>query len=206
MLHLRCRIKDNYMKKILLIAFIYFLNPIQSFSQSITEQEWRNMIQFLDDEKWDSAGSISSRFLNRIEADTNYIIAAAILRYMHITSLAGMMNDDRKLSQEEAIKQVKGFEGLPIMLPIRMISKKLGFNYYNYNDESDSTLHCTNSNKKNIAIFSFDKITLAEPLDKAKCEGKYARVGGYLKEITVEGLSLPRFRLIIVDAFVEFEE
>jgi hypothetical protein len=194
------------MKKILLIAFIFYLDPIHSFSQSITEQEWNSLVQFLDNEKWDSSANISWRFLKRIEKDTNYITGAAILRYMHITSLAGMMNDDRKLSQEDAIKKVKGFEGLPVMLPVRMLSKKMGFNYYNYNDESDSTLHCTNSNKKNIAIFSFDKITLAEPLDKAKYEGKYARVGGYLKEITVEGLSLPRFRLIIVDAFIELDE
>ena len=192
-----------HMKKILLIAFIYFLNPGHSFSQSISEQEWNSLVQFLDNEKWDSSANISSRFLKRIEKDTNYITGAAMLRYMHITSLAGMMNDDRKLSQEDAIKKVKSFQGLPIMLPVRMISKKTGFNYYNYDEESDSTLHCTNSNKKNIAIFSFDKITLAEPLDKVKYEGKYARVGGYLKEITVEGLSLPRFRLIIVDAFVE---
>ena len=193
------------MKYIFFIFFIVFITKANA--QRLTEKDWNILIEYLDSEDWENSSKISGIYLGMMQDDTAFVNEAAILRYMFITSLAGLMNN-KKLTKDEAIKKVNDMEGYPIFSPVRPVKKKAGFNSFYLGEGSDSTIHCTNSNKKNTAIFSFDVVYLSKKItgtELDKHEGQPARVGGYIEKISIEGISLPRFRLIIKEGFIEFE-
>jgi hypothetical protein len=174
----------------------------------ISTAQWKILIDCLNEEKWQQAATLSNAYLLKVPKTRIDEDAPAILRYMYITSEAGLMNS-KQLTKEKAFKNVAGFAGHNIILPAHPIALKTAFNSIELVNDKTDTLEVTAANKIATDIFSFEYIIPERPysLDEFKRnKDKMCRIGGRLKSIKTEGLSFPRFRIVIDRAELHFDE
>jgi hypothetical protein len=188
------------MKKIILTLFLAITFLSDAGAQSLMEsQEWRDLINNLQTENWQDANTKSLTLLNQMPNAAPDDPTAALLRTMYIHSEAGLLNSG-KVTQDEAIKAVKGFTGKMIILPAHRVALKWALNTIQMVNEKTDTLFVTETNRKGTDIFAFDYII---PENKWSVEdfktrdGEFYSVGGIIKSIAVEGRMLPRFKIII---------
>ena len=186
-------------KNILTLLFaIAFLSNVRG--QSLMEsQEWRDLINNLQTENWKEANTKSLSFLNKMPNAAPDDPTAALLRTMYIHSEAGLLNSG-DLTQDEAIKAVKGFTGKMIILPAHRVALKWALNTIQMVNEKTDTLFVTETNRRGTDIFDFDYIILDNKWsveDFKNRDGEFYSIGGIIKSIVVEGHVLPRFRIII---------
>ena len=188
------------MRKIILALFLAIKFLSNAGAQSLMEsQEWRDLINNLQTENWQDANTKSLSLLNQMPAAAPDDPTAALLRTMYIHSEAGLLNSG-KITQDEAIKAVKGFTGKMIILPAHRVALKWALNTIQMVNEKTDTLFVTETNRKGTDIFAFDYII---PENKWSVEdfktrdGEFYSVGGIIKSIAVEGRMLPRFKIII---------
>ena len=187
-------------KLLLLIPLLLFLQTTKA--QDITDDQWTKLITSLEHEQWKDANDLSKTYLDQIPAAKQDSDAAAALRYMYLYSESGLMNL-RLVTKDKALKNVAAFAGHSIILPAHPISLKNAFNSVEMVNEKTDSLFITATNKDATSIFSFEYIVVKTPFpldDFKKNVGKFCRLKGNLKAITVEGNFLPRFRLIIDQA------
>ena len=169
-------------------------------AQSLMEsKEWRDLINNLQDENWQDANTKSLELLNKMpDADPNDP-TAALLRTMYIHSEAGLLNAN-KVTQDEALKAVKGFTGKLIILPGHRVALKWGLNTIQMVNEKTDTLFVAETNRQGTDIFAFDYLILDNKwsIDDFKArDGQFYSVGGIIKSIAVEGKLLPRFKIFM---------
>ena len=144
------------MKRVVII--LLFIIPEICFAQekSFVEQaDWSQIIQCLDHEEWAKANKLALTYLKKCPNDDINGNDAAVLRYMYLFTESGLMNE-KKLDKDEALKKVKAFEGLRIILPGHPLSTvKAGFNVIEPYNHSSDTLFITESNKAMTEIFCF---------------------------------------------------
>ncbi|MDB5137908.1 MAG: hypothetical protein JWP37_4511 [Mucilaginibacter sp.] len=188
------------MKKIILALFFIIAFLSKAGAQSLMgSQEWRDLINNLQTESWQDANTKSLSLLNQMPNAAPDDPTAALLRTMYIHSEAGLLNDG-KVTQDEAIKAVKGFTGMMIILPGHRVALKWALNTIQLVNEKTDTLFVTETNKKGTDIFAFDYIILNNKWsieDFKNRDGELYSLGGIIKSITVEGHMLPRFKVII---------
>ncbi|MGZ3764285.1 MAG: hypothetical protein ACXVA2_06455 [Mucilaginibacter sp.] len=188
------------MKKIILALFFITTLLCNTSAQSLMEsKQWRDLIDNLQNENWQEANTKSLLLLNQMPNAAPDDPTAALLRTMYIHSEAGLMNDG-KVTQDEAIKAVKGFTGKLIILPGHRVSLKGGLNTIKMANEKPDTLFVTETNRKGTDIFDFDYIVLDDKWsveDFKNREGELYSLGGMVKSIAVEGHILPRFKIFI---------
>ncbi|MDJ1471811.1 hypothetical protein QNI19_29785 [Cytophagaceae bacterium DM2B3-1] len=195
------------MKKLLFLLIWLPQLLIAQEIKSITSDEWNQLVDYLDQEQWEEASKTSFGYLNRLSKEEQELDQAAMLRYMYLLSQSGMMND-RKLSKDEAFKNVKEFKGKTLILPGHPLETKQGFNVIHPANNRADTLMITQSNHKATNILCFEYVILENKLSMAEFEmlkGKIGRVKGKLKSIHVHGNFLPRFQLFITKATMEVE-
>ncbi len=166
---------------------------------TIAQDDWQNVIGYLNNEDWKNAARQCQVYLNKIPNSDIDQDDAAILKYMFIISEAGLMNK-RVLTKEQAIKNVQLFEGHNVVLPAHLVSLKEGFNAVELLNNKTDTLFITESNKTATEIFTFAYIIPEVPYSLSMFKNndrKMCRIGGRLKSIKVEGISFPRFKIII---------
>jgi hypothetical protein len=187
-------------KTILLLLLSLFATFIQVDAQElVSADQFNKLISYLEKEDWTEAAKLSESCLKQIPADKIDDDAPAIIRYMFLTSEAGLMNEG-KLSQQQALKNVKDFEGHTLTLPSLYISTKSGFNYLQPSENKTDTLHITYTNRKATDIFAFESLVPLKPISMEEFSsqnGKLCTVSGWLKKISVEGNILPRYRILI---------
>jgi hypothetical protein len=188
------------MKKIVFALMLLFTLTSAANAQSlITDSDWEKVIAYLKNEDWGKANQLSKVYLEKIPKDQANSDEAAILRYMYALSESGLMNAG-KITQDQALKNVKDFVGLNIILPGHPITLKTGFNSLEMANDKPDTLLVTATNKAADEILCFEYIVLDKPFTMAEFkdnEGKVCRVRGRLKSIRVDGHSFPRYRMII---------
>lgn len=188
------------MKKIILALFFIIAFLPNAGAQSLMgSQVWRDLINNLETENWKDANTKSLSLLNQMPNAAPDDPTAALLRTMYIHSEAGLMNDG-KVTQDEAIKAVKGFTGKMIILPGHRVSLKGGLNTIETVNEKTDTLFVSETNRKGTDIFAFDYIILDNKWsvdDFKNRDGELYSLGGIIKSIAVEGHMLPRFKIII---------
>jgi hypothetical protein len=195
-------------KKILL-AILFTVSCLGIRAQSLTDdQKWDSLISSLETEDWVPANQLSLSLLNSIPATEVNGNQAAVLRYMYILSESGLM-DLGKVTKEEALKQVIGFVGKPILLPGHPVSVKQAFNSITSASNGADTLFVTAANRKATSIFAFEYIVLKNKwtdTDLSANAGKIWRLGGILKSIKVEGNMFKRFKLLIDEGTAEEQQ
>lgn len=191
------------MKKCVILLFILVNAFAQAKAQElVTPEQFQKLIGYLNDENWSEAAKLSESYLISIPKDKQEDDAAAILRYMYLTSESGLMNLNQ-ITQEKALVNVSKFSGHSVILPWRSVSIKYGTNYVQLVNNKPDTLMVTATNKKATQIFCFEYIVPTELISLAEFNsynGKMCRISGQLKSIKVEGHMLPRFRLLIDNA------
>lgn len=130
--------------------------------------------------------------------EIKYITLA--LRYFRIYVTAGLMNENA-LTQEEALAQVKPFEGQFMLTPWHPIHKDCYNNCTILDPDEPNTFWTTAANRLKTQIFSFEKVILSEKLEETEAEldGQGISFLARLDSITVEGVSLLRFRMVLSD-------
>ena len=188
------------MKKNILTLFLAITFLSDAGAQSLMEsQGWRDLISNLQTENWQDANTKSLSLLNQMPNAAPDDPTAALLRTMYIHSEAGLLNSG-KVTQDEAIKAVKGFTGKMIILPAHRVALKWALNTIQMVNEKTDTLFVTETNRKGTDIFAFDYIIPDNKWtveDFKNRDGEFYSVGGIIKSITVEGHMLPRFKIII---------
>jgi hypothetical protein len=188
------------MKRIILASFLILSLLSNAGAQSLMQtQEWRDLINNLQTENWQDANTKSLSLLNTMPNAGADDVTAALLRIMYIHSEAGLL-DSNKVTQDEALKAVKGFTGKLIILPAHRVALKWALNTIQMVNEKTDTLFVTETNRQGTDIFAFDYVipTNKWPIEDFKnSDGKLYSLGGIIKSITVEGHMLPRFKIII---------
>lgn len=196
------------MKTPFLILFFLIVSVFATDAQSlISNSEWQNIINYLNNEQWEKANQLSRSYLQKIPKDKINESDAAILRYMYIRSESGLMNLD-KVTQKQAFDHIKGFVGLNLILPGHPIALKEGFNSIEMLNNKADTLIVTATNKAATDILSFEYIILDKPFTVAEFMSyidKICAISGRLKSIKIEGHILPRFNMIIDHAVSSFD-
>jgi len=188
------------MKRLMISLCLVFATLANVSAQSLMEsKEWRDLIKNLQDENWKAANTKSLELLNKMpDADPNDP-TAALLRTMYIHSEAGLLNAN-KVTQDEAIKAVKGFTGKLIILPGHPVALKWALNTIQMVSEKTDTLFVAETNREGTDIFAFEDIILDNKWSiedfKAR-DGQLYSLGGIIKSIAVEGHILPRFKIIM---------
>jgi hypothetical protein len=194
------------MKKTIILLFFVFASFITVNAQElISREQFQKLIGFLNDENWPEAAKLSNDLLLKIPGKQQDDDAPAIVRYMYVTSEAGLMYMG-KITKDEGLKNLVGFVGHTIILPSRTVSLKFGLNYIVNSDNKTDTLSISGTNRKGTDLFTFESIVPAKPItmDEFKgYEGKLFRIGGRLKSITVHGSMLPHFIMLIDNAILE---
>ncbi len=190
----------NQMKRLIISLCLVLAVLANVNAQSLMlSQEWRDLIDNLQNEQWQEANTKSLALLNKMQNAGPGDPTAALLRTMYIHSEGGLLNAGT-VTQEEALKAVKGFTGKLIILPGHRISLKGGLNTIQMMNDKPDTLFVSETNRNGTDIFAFENIILTDKWSvedfKAR-DGQLYSIGGIIKSIAVEGHMLPRFKIIL---------
>ncbi len=197
----------------LYFSFLFLLSA-QVFGQLPTwvpEKDWNSFMGYLQNEQWDKSSKLAESLLKKCPKAETDDMTAAIIRYAYIISEAGLM-EEKKLDQEKALKNVQSFTGHPVIMPAHTISTKTGYNGFNkiqpVSSLSDTLLSCeSNMTKTEIFTFTYIVCKTAIPTDTlAAYAGGMCRIKGTLQSITLEGMTLPHFRIYIIDADYQLDK
>lgn len=185
------------MKKII---FIFLLGTLHSLSQTITYENFKSLIPYLQNENWSSAFKESEILLNKAEKDTSEYEAITI--YINILSAAGMVTDG-KMTYEELEKKVMKFQGQKIIMSAHPIKKENGSGLNFTKLISSNEAFTIASNKKGINILCFEIIYFKEDINISDLQNSTIRCGGILDKIEMNPnkSDIWILRLIVKDAF-----
>lgn len=170
------------------------------FRLNIHAQTIDDLIEALKKEQWNTSAEISLKMLQQ-NTDSVNADQPAMLRYMYIKSVAGLLNQ-KVITKDEALEKVKSFQTLRLILAGHPILKKCGQNCIQLSADKPNTLFTNATNVKGTEIHSFEYVLFNQditPKDMEEIEGKTGRLEGILKSVEVEGNFLPRFRLTLVN-------
>ncbi|MGX7668755.1 hypothetical protein [Flavobacterium pedocola] len=198
------------MKNKILFA-ILFLASLQCFSQKVTTENFETnfnvLLENLEKEDWKVAEKLSIDLLEYVEPKQELDIEKKVLRYMLIYATAGLLNE-KKLSKEAALKKVIHLKGKEMIMPAHPFNSSCYVNCTHLSDEEKDTFFSGVNNKNGTQIFAFEYVQIKNGIadTKEQLEGKFIILKGTLNEISVDGFTLPRFKLKFIDGEYEFAE
>ena len=191
---------------VVLVFFTCFSAFAQKKSSELSDADWDKIIEYLSQEKWDKAEKITLNYLDRF-SDEDSLADPAILRYMYLRCVAAQLGE-KNYSKETALKKVKNLVGKPIITPPLEFNKDRLFNGLQLAEDSLGLYSCASNN--DMTVIQCFEYYYFEDNDIIKNSvlylGKNLRIGGYIKEITAEGYTMPRFRVIFEKSFIWSEE
>lgn len=190
----------------LLLTFLLSLSiTTGSFGQTITYEDFRAVIPFLQKEDFKGAFEKTSQLLSGTENDS--LKLRGIVIYMNIFSSAGMVAQDQ-MSHEDFTKNANQYIGQHIVMsahPCIDSSVKSAFNSLQFVKSDSGQLKgmtiTANSSQTNILCFEYFNYT--DDIVPAELIGKNVRCGGILKSIETNPRKSKIWicRLRISDAF-----
>ncbi|MBK8701795.1 MAG: hypothetical protein IPN29_20420 [Saprospiraceae bacterium] len=151
----------------------------------------------LMEEDWAKTEKLAHAYIKEAEkakADEDLI---SIIRYVHIYAVAGLMNEGT-LTQKEALKEIKKHKGHRLIMPDRIFQDNCIHNCLYVSSDDPAKIGVCTTNEDRSKIFAFEYYHLDKNLEDefiTEAEGKLLDLEARLKDIEVEGLDLPRFRL-----------
>ena len=189
--------------KNILTTVVLFLGLFQSYGQTLTYDDFKSLIPYLQTENWKSAFKESTKLLKSADKDTSEF--HAIILYINIFSAAGMVTEGQ-MTYKELENNVMKFQGQKIIVSAHPVTIKDGALRQIKFDVTDSTnaafVAATNSKGTNILCmekFTFkDKINLDDFPEKT-----IVRCGGTLEKIETNPNKsmIWILRLTVKDAF-----
>lgn len=174
------------MKKLILTLLISVAIASNSFAQTITYEDFKEVIPFLQKEDYKGAYEKTSTLLTS-KPDENSDFKGIVM-YMNIYSATGMVILDQ-MTYEEFEKATKNFVGQNIVMSAHpcIESDANGYNSLQFiTDESGEMKGMTiTSNSKKTNILCFEYFEYAEKVNPSDFVGKNVRCGGTLSAIEV---------------------
>lgn len=187
--------KSKYQKLIIFLSSLILChNSIFSQNQERVSELYNYVIDALDQKDWETLDKHCTQLIKEVRSP-DFADLVSIVSYMHIHAISALMNE-RKISQNEAIKKAKGYKGKVLIMPGHPFKEKCMFNCLYPTKENVKVLHCTSSDEKGTLIYSFEYYEMDEALRESfltENEGKVMKIRARLKEIEVSGQMLPRF-------------
>jgi hypothetical protein len=194
---------------ILLFAFLSFTIGVYAQEQTDTfDQYYSELLDNLSKEDWEQSYSLSQSLLKSIERDTSRLHMTGVIRYMHLISIAGLMNG-QQMTMKEAIQKGERFKNKFVVLPGHTVKEGCPLNCISYADESPNTLFVCQTNQAGTQIFSFEYALIKKGITKEELmqnQDKNGEISGIVETIDVEGNMFPRFRIHLKDAKIEYKD
>ena len=190
-----------------MIIFIISLNLNAQISQSDFEENYNALLENLSVENWKTADSLTSYILEGISEVDSMSYETKVLRYISIYCTAGLLNENY-LTKDEALLKVKNYTGLELITPAHPFDNDCYVNCTHSDSDRKNTLFTVVNNSAGTQIFSFEYVKMKDPIDEKSTKnlkGKMISIKAKLKEISVEGNMLPRFRLECIDGEYRIE-
>jgi hypothetical protein len=175
-------------------------------SSTVTDDEFQKVLKAVSNEDWDTAVSLSSKYLKQMKTDDERLPR---LRYIYLYSAAGRVSEGR-MEFDDLAQSVKEFVGKSVVLPYRPITLECrgALNFICPSKDSKDKLVVAATNKTGTTILAFEYAQLKEPFDFASHEDKEASISGYIEAI-VPNPNKSRaivMRFYISDAIIKLKE
>jgi len=173
------------MKFILTLLFSLFIVTI-IYGQTITYDDFRSVIPFLQKEDFKDAFEITNQLLGSTQNDSSDL--RGIVTYMNIFSSAGMVSQ-KQMSYDDFSKNANKYVGRYIVMPIHpcIDSSKNGFNSLQFITQDGQLQGMTvASNNKGISILCFEYFKYADTIKPGDYIGKTVRCGGILESFSAK--------------------
>lgn len=174
------------MTKLMLSFLASLIFATSSFGQTITYENFKEIIPFLQQEDFKSAYEKTSKLLSTTTNDNSDI--RGMVTYMNIFSAAAMVTLDQ-MTFDEFEKVVTNYKGQYIVMPAHPCVEREGeaFNSLQLSKNEDGKLQgmTISANTNKTSIFCFEYFDYAGNIDPNELIGKTIRCGGVLKSIEV---------------------
>lgn len=169
-------------RTILLLSFICLQTIL--VAQTVSYDDFRSIIPFLQKEDFASAYKASTKILNTTENDSSDL--RGIVTYINIYAAAGMVSKG-EMSYDAFEKNSKQFIGHYLVMSAHpcVDSGKLAYNSLSFFRDDSGRLkgRTTTTNNKATSILLFEYFDFAETVDPQAYIGKNVRCGGILEEL-----------------------
>lgn len=189
------------MKKFFLIALLITnFCFCQNNEDNSFETNYKLLLENLTNQNWEKSQDLAQKLLDLTESVDSMQIQKEVVRYMYIYSTAGLLSE-KKLTQKEALKKVLFLKSKQMIMPSHPFNSNCYVNCTNLKDDEPDTFFTGVNNTQGTQIFSFEYVKIKNGIKESvnELEGKYIQLRGELKEITVEGNMLPRFKLKFIN-------
>lgn len=159
---------------------------------SISENEWKVLIDSLTAENWDRASFYASNLMNRLKAD-NERKQIAQLRYFYLFSLAGRIQkahdagkkNDEQAAWKELDEAVEKLIGKEFVLPPREYRDNCDktLNFICTVKDKENAFRTTATNKEGSSILSFDYVAFDKKIEFSQTRDRQIFLGGTLKKV-----------------------
>lgn len=154
---------SKYQKLIIFLSSLILChNSIFSQNQERVSELYNYVIDALDQKDWETLDKHCTQLIKEVRSP-DFADLVSIVSYMHIHAISALMNE-RKISQNEAIKKAKGYKGKVLIMPGHPFKEKCMFNCLYPTKENVKVLHCTSSDEKGTLIYSFEYYEMDEAL------------------------------------------
>jgi hypothetical protein len=188
--------------KYLFLAFMSLVSLVAK-TQTITYEDFRGVIPFLQKEDFKGAFEKTNQLLSTTQNDASDL--RGMITYMNIFSAAGMVTKDQ-MTHEEFKKNAEHFVGQRLVMSGHPVidSTAKGFNslQFVYKDNEIEGMTITANNAK-TNILCFEYFRFADKINPSDFTGKMVRCGGTLQsfEVNPNDSKLWISRLYIANAF-----
>jgi hypothetical protein len=174
------------MARITLTLLIALTIAVSSFGQTITYEDFKEVIPFLQREDFKSAYEKTERLLKTTDNDNSDL--RGILTYMNIFSAAGMVTLDQ-MSYKKFEKVSKKFLGQYLVMSAHICvdSSSMAYNAIQFQTNESGKLEGMSVivNNKKTSILCFEYFEYADKINPSEMIDKNVRCGGTLKSIEI---------------------
>ena len=174
------------MTKFILTIIIFLTISSNTFGQTITYEDFKEVIPFLQKEDFKSAYEKTNKLLKSTTNDSSDL--RGIITYMNIFSASGMVTLDQ-MTYEEFEESTKKFIGQYVVMSAHpcIDSSAKGYNSIQFinNDSGELEGMTITSNKQMTNILCFEYFDYEEEINPNELIGKNVRNGGILSSIEI---------------------
>lgn len=191
------------MKKSILLFLLTFIS-FQLSQAQITKEDYKSVIPYLQDEDWKAAYKMTSKMLEKADADTSEY--KQMVAYFNIYAAVGLTSE-KKMDRKKLAEVVGKYKDQPIFLAGHLASpnQKNTLNKTFLSKRDGATNGFTIVTNRKMKVLIMEDINFKKPFDPAPYVGSFVRCGGILKDFKIsEGMDVNDWviNLTVSDAFI----
>jgi len=166
----------------LLTTIILCFGIHQSYCQTLTDEDFKSLVPYLQKEDWKSAFIQSTKLLNSAERDTSDYHAKIL--YINIFAAAGMVSVG-DMTYSTLSKNVLKFKGRKVIMPFHPVSDVIPLSATSLTvNDSVNQAFTSAANSLGTNIFCFETFEIKDKINVADFpEGSFIQCGGILSKI-----------------------